>query len=57
MKRWLSREVLVSGAIILFLLIFLNVQGGSGMGFPAAWIAVLIVLTVRKNRKRKDDES
>ena len=61
MKRRLNRETLVGAAIILFLMIFSAVrsagEAGAGMGFPTAGIAALIVLAVRKNEKRKDDES
>lgn len=61
MKRWLNRETLLAAAILLFLLIFAAgrcVSGAeAGMGIPAAWIAALLVLLVRKNGRRKDDES
>lgn len=61
MKRWLNRETLLAAAILLFLLIFAagrRVSGAeAGMGIPAAWIAALLVLLVRKNGRRKDDES
>ena len=60
MKRWLKRETLVGAAIILFLMSFSVLrnmgESGDGMGFPVVGIAALIVLAVRKNGKRKDDE-
>ena len=61
MKGRLTRETLVGAAIILFLMIVSVVRNtgedGTGMGFPAAGIAALIMLAARKYGKRKDDES